>query len=200
MLIFITRIMRAAGYPGIVALMFLENVFPPIPSEVIMPLAGFMARRGDFGFIGIVAAGTVGSLLGALPLYYIGRRVGEERLTRWADRHGTWLALSGEDIRDARRWFDRHGRKAVLVGRLVPGVRSLISVPAGMHQMGIVAFLLWTTLGSAAWTATLAGAGYLLGSQYTKVEKVVGPASYVVLGAAVAAYAVRVIRIRQRRG
>jgi len=102
-------LIRSTGYFGIVLLMFVENVFPPIPSEVIMPLAGFMVSQGKLSLAGIVLAGTIGSVLGALPLYYLGRVVGEDRLKEWADRHGGWLTVSRKDIERAKAWFDRHG-------------------------------------------------------------------------------------------
>lgn len=164
MLEWIRSTMETLGYPGIVLLMFLENVFPPIPSELVMPLAGFTSSEGGLSLWGVVAAGTAGSVLGALPLYYLGRAFGEERLAAWADRHGKWLALSGQDVRNADAWFDRHGSKVVLFARLVPGVRSLISIPAGMSNMNMVTFLLYTTLGTGLWAGLLAYVGQLLGN------------------------------------
>ena len=178
----ITNLVDSAGYLGVVLLMFLENVFPPIPSEVVMPLAGFATARGELSFLGVVAAGTLGSILGALPLYALGRWANEDRLVRWADRYGKWLAVRGGDIRDADAWFDRHGGRAVLIGRLVPGVRSLVSIPAGMAQMPLVPFLLYTAVGTAIWTAALAWAGRLLGEHYDRVARYVGPAAYVIFG------------------
>ena len=127
----VTDTIYSLGYAGIVVLMVLENVFPPIPSEVIMPLAGFMVSQGKFSLIGIIAAGTAGSVLGALPFYYIGRWINEERLKALADRYGRWLTVSGNDIERSKAWFDKHGRTAIILGRLVPAVRSLISIPAG---------------------------------------------------------------------
>ncbi|WP_034336024.1 DedA family protein [Deinococcus misasensis] len=182
MLEWIEKLMNDMGYLGIVLLMFLENIFPPIPSELIMPLAGFTAARGDLTFVGVVLAGTVGSVLGALPLYWLGRWVGEERLIKWADKHGKWLTLSGDDIRKADDWFDKHGRKTVFFLRLVPGVRSLISLPAGMSEMSVRLFLLFTALGTALWSALLTYLGYLLGDNYKEVEHYMKPVSYTVLG------------------
>lgn len=182
MLEWIEKLMNDMGYLGIVLLMFLENIFPPIPSELIMPLAGFTAARGDLTFVGVVLAGTVGSVLGALPLYWLGRWVGEERLIKWADKHGKWLTLSGDDIRKADDWFDKHGRKTVFFLRLVPGVRSLISLPAGMSEMSVRLFLLFTALGTALWSALLTYLGYLLGDNYKEVEHYMKPVSYAVLG------------------
>lgn len=160
MLGWITGLMNSMGYAGVVLLMFLENVFPPIPSELIMPLAGFTARQGKLAFVGVVLAGMVGSVLGALPLYYAGRLLGKERIKAWADRNGKWLALSGDDIEKADAWFDRHGDKGVFLGRLVPGVRSLLSIPAGLSGMALPKFLLYSALGTGLWAALLAyGAG-----------------------------------------
>ena len=139
----IKSFMESLGYLGIGLLMFLENIFPPIPSELIMPLAGFTAAQGRLSFWGAVAAGIVGSVLGQLPLYYLGRLAGEEQLKRWADRYGKWLTVSHEEIERAKGWFDHHGGKAVFLCRLIPGIRSLISIPAGMAKMHLLAFLLY---------------------------------------------------------
>jgi len=174
--------------------MFLENVFPPIPSELIMPLAGFTATQGKLSLLGVIIAGTVGSVLGGLPLYYVGRSLGEEKLKAWADKNGKWLTISGEDIGKTKDWFDRHGAPAVFFGRLVPGIRSLIAVPAGFDRMNIGQFLLYSALGSGIWSAGLAYLGYLLGGNYKKVEQYLGPISYVVLGAVVLLYISRVVK------
>ena len=195
----VTRAVESMGYWGVVLLMFLENVVPPIPSELIMPLAGYQAARGEMTFWGVVIAGTVGSVLGALPLYYLGRVVGEERLRRWAERHGHWLAVSPEDLGRVRAWFDRRGGVAVFLCRLVPGVRSFISIPAGVHRMALVPFLLYTTAGTAAWACLLALAGRMLGKNYTRVEAWVGPITYLVLGGLLVAFVVRVVRMKRAR-
>lgn len=182
MLDWIENIMSSLGYVGIFLLMFLENIIPPIPSELVMPLAGFAASRGDLNIVLVIVAGSLGSILGTLPYYYLGRALGEERLVAWADRYGKWLTVKGEDIRKADDWFDRHGQKAVLIGRLMPAVRTFISIPAGISGMPLGKFLAYTAIGSAAWTALLGVAGYLLGENYEAVERYVGPLSYVVLG------------------
>lgn len=198
MLEWITGLLGSLGYAGVTFLMFLENVFPPIPSELIMPLAGFTAAQGKLSLVGVIVAGTLGSVLGALPLYYLGRRLGADRLRALADRHGRWLTLDGDDIDRAIAWLDRHGRAAVFFGRLVPGVRSLISVPAGIDRMGLAPFLLFTTLGSGIWTGVLAWLGHLLGGRYQEVERYLNPVSYVVLGIVLAGYLWRVARHRGR--
>ena len=127
----ITNTMTSMGYLGIALLMFLENLFPPIPSELIMPLAGFTVHEGQMEFIPAVVAGIVGTVVGALPWYYLGRVVDEEKIEKLADKYGKWITVSAKDIQKANQWFNRHGSKAVLLCRLVPGVRTLISLPAG---------------------------------------------------------------------
>lgn len=174
--------MESLGYLGIGLLMFLENVFPPIPSELIMPMAGFTAAQGELSFAGAVAAGIAGSVLGQLPLYYLGRLAGEERLKRWADKYGKWLTVSHEEIDKAKGWFERHGGKAVLICRLIPGIRSLISIPAGMARMNLAIFLLYSTIGMGLWALALAYLGLALGQNYELVDRYLGPVTYVVLG------------------
>lgn len=178
----IQNLMDSMGYLGILLLMVLENVFPPIPSELILPSAGFAAARGDMTLPMVILMGTLGSVIGTLPLYYIGRAFGEDKLVAWADKHGKWLTLSGKDIKKADDWFDRHGTKAVLFGRMVPGIRSLLSLPAGMSEMPLPKFLLYSAIGSGLWSALLSYAGYALGENYDRVEQYVGPASKIILG------------------
>lgn len=194
MLDWIIRTMETLGYGGVALLMFLENVFPPLPSELIMPLAGFIVARGEWSTWDAIAAGTLGSLAGTVPWYLLGRRVGEERLKQWADRHGRWLTVCGQDVERARRWFDRHGKMAVVIGRLIPGVRTFISLPAGFDRMGWLPFLGATLAGTVVWTGALVVAGRLLGARYEQVSRVLEPASWVVLGALVAIYLWRVVR------
>ena len=192
----VMRMIHSAGSPAIALLMFIENVFPPIPSELIMPLAGFLAARERVSFWGAVIAGTAGSLLGATAWYVVGRRMGERGVRRWVDAHGRWLGLHGRDIDRAQQWFRRRGGRAVLIGRLIPGVRTFISVPAGFSDMPVLPFLLYSLVGSALWTLALAWAGRLLGGQYELVSKWIGPVSWVVLGAILVMYIVRVVRWR----
>ncbi len=190
----IRNIIETLGYPGIVFLLFLENVFPPIPSELVIPLAGFAASDGSMTLIGVVIAGTIGSVLGALPLYYLGRTVPRERLKRWADKRGRWLLLDGDDIDRAQDWLEDHGRSAVFLCRLVPGVRSLISIPAGSSSMHMPTFLFYTALGTALWTALLAYLGVLLGDNYEQIANVLGSVGnvvWMVIGVVVVIWAVR---------
>ncbi|PTA68733.1 DedA family protein [Deinococcus arcticus] len=196
----VQNLMDSMGYVGILLLMILENIFPPIPSELIMPSAGFAASRGDLNLPLVILVGTAGSVLGTLPLYYLGRAFGEEKLVAWADKYGKWLTLSGKDIRKADDWFDRHGTKAVLFGRLVPGIRSLLSLPAGMSEMPMAKFLIYSSIGSAVWASILAGAGYLLGENYDRVEQYVGPASKVILAVVVVAAVVWFVRRKKAQG
>lgn len=196
----IQNLMDSMGYLGILLLMILENVFPPIPSELIMPWAGFAAARGDMTLGMVILMGTLGSVIGTLPLYYIGRAFGEDKLVAWADKHGKWLTLSGKDIKKADDWFDRHGNKAVLFGRMVPGIRSLLSLPAGMSEMPLPKFLIYSAIGSALWSAALAYAGYALGENYDRVEQYVGPASKIILGVVVVGAIVWFIRRKREQG
>lgn len=194
----VTSVVEQGGYIGIFLLMFAENVFPPLPSEIIMPLAGFVAARGELNLIGVVLAGTAGSLLGAILWFYIGRWLGLDRLKRMAARHGRWLTVSPADIDRANAWFERHGGKAVFFGRLIPTVRTLISVPAGVSNMALKPFLAYTALGTALWTAFLAVAGYLLETQYTLVADYVGPVAKAVVVLIVLCYVYRVITFRRQ--
>jgi membrane protein DedA with SNARE-associated domain len=186
------------GALGIVLLMFAENVFPPIPSELIMPLAGFSAARGERNLLVVIIAGSIGSLFGALLWYYIGKKIGAERLERWAAKHGRWLTLSPKEVDQACGWFYRHGGKAVFIGRLIPAVRTLISVPAGIAGMPLASFLLYSAAGTILWTTLLAAAGYFLESQYDKVAQWINPVSNVVIGLIVLGYLYRVVRFRRR--
>ena len=195
----IASLIDAIGPWGVGLLMLLENVFPPIPSELIMPLAGFLAAQGKMGLVVAVVAGTLGSLAGASFWYAIGRAVGAERLRRWAEAHGRWLTLSPEDIDNAQHWFERYGSHAVFFGRLVPTVRTLISVPAGLARRPLPRFLLWSGLGSLLWTSLLAGAGYLLQARYDKVEHWINPLSTLVVAAIVLIYVWRVATWKRRR-
>jgi membrane protein DedA with SNARE-associated domain len=177
----ITSVIDSWGYLGVALLTFLENVFPPIPSELIIPLAGFVAANGTLSLGFVIVAATAGSLAGGWLWYEVGRRVGEQRLRKWVDEHGRWLTLSSGDVDRAQQWFQRHGRVAVLLGRLMPGVRTFVSLPAGFARMPRWAFLLNSALGTALWTGALAYAGVLLQSNYQKVGNYVNVATNVLL-------------------
>lgn len=179
----ITTTMNSLGYLGIGLLMFLENLFPPIPSELIMPLAGYTATFPDtkIQVIPAIAAGVIGTILGAIPWYYAGLLLGQERLQLLAGRYGKWIGISGEDIAKSVIWFEKHGSKAVLFGRLVPGIRTLISIPAGITKMPLIPFFLYSTIGTIAWVTLLTYAGYFLGENYGLVEKNIDLISKVVV-------------------
>ena len=194
----IKSIIESFSYPGIVFLMFLENVFPPIPSELIVPLAGFVSTQGGLSLLGVIVAATVGSVVGAIALYYVGRAVGGDRLRRWCDSHGYWIGLSRADLDKSDAWFEKRGAWTVLLGRVVPGVRSLISIPAGVSSMNLPVFLIFTTIGSAVWSTALALAGRALGRNYETVEHVIGPISTTIVVAIVVLWLVRGIRQRRR--
>lgn len=190
--------MSSLGYWGIGWLMFLENLFPPIPSELIMPLAGFTAAQGKMQLLPAIAAGVIGTVLGAFPWYYLGKIVSEERIKGWADRYGKWLGISGADIDKSNRWFDRQGKKAVLLCRMVPGVRTLISLPAGINAMPMVPFLLYSTIGTILWVTFLTMTGYFLGNNYELVDKYLEPVSKIVAVTLVIALIIWIIRKRTK--
>jgi membrane protein DedA with SNARE-associated domain len=194
----ITNIMTSLSYWGIGLLMFAENLFPPIPSELIMPLAGFTVAQNKMSFVPAVLAGVIGTILGAFPWYYAGKLVGEERLKGLADKYGKWITVSSQDIDKAQRWFARYGNKAVFFGRLVPGVRTLISLPAGMSNMPLAPFVLYSTLGTTLWVMILTFLGYVLGDNYTLVDEYLAPVSKIVLVALIVAFIVWVVRKRQK--
>ncbi|MFH1445844.1 MAG: DedA family protein [Chloroflexota bacterium] len=163
------KIMMAMGYTGIFLVMFLECVFPPIPSEVIMPLAGFLVEKGEFNFWLVILSGTLGSLAGALLLYALGAWADEAILRRWVRKYGKWIQVNEEDIDRSMRWFDRFGQPVIFFGRMIPIVRSLISIPAGMDHMSMGKFLTFTTIGSVLWNLLLTYGGMLLGENWPKI-------------------------------
>ena len=182
----IVGIITRLGYAGVAALTFLEHLFPPIPSELILPLAGYVTGSGDLNLGTVIAMGSVGSLAGATVWYVIGRRVGERRLRKWVDHHGRWLTLSNTDIDRAKDWFHRRGKTAVMIGRLMPGVRTFVSLPAGFSGMPWLPFLLYSAIGTIAWTAALVYAGAKLEENFEMVSKyvdIVTNGVFVVLGA-----------------
>lgn len=177
----ITNTMNSLGYVGIALLMFLENLFPPIPSELIMPLAGFTVSQGKMELIPAIASGVIGTILGAFPWYYLGKIVDEKKLEQLADHYGKWIFVSGGDINKANKWFNKYGNIAVFLGRLVPGIRTLISLPAGINTMKMSSFVIYSTIGTLIWVSLLTGAGYILGNNYALVEKYIAPLSKIAL-------------------
>jgi membrane protein DedA with SNARE-associated domain len=195
----IVRFIEETGYAGVALLMFLENVFPPIPSEIIMPFAGFAAARGELHVLGTILSGTAGAVAGATLWYLFGRWAGGARLHGWVARHGRWLTLTPEQLKTAEEWFRRHGRKAVFLGRLLPALRTLISVPAGVSGMRLLPFLLWTAAGSLLWTGALTLTGVLLGARYESVSQYVNWIANVVIAVLVLGYAWRQLTWGRRR-
>lgn len=192
-----TTLVEDGGYGAVGGLLLVENLFPPIPSEAILPLAGYFVGRGALGFVPVLLVATLGATLGALVLYAVGRWGGRPLLERW----GRVVRLDAARLDRADAWFDRHGAWVVLLGRLVPGVRSLVSIPAGASEMPLGRFVVLTAVGSALWNAALIGAGLALGSRWTEVGAVVGPLArivVVVLAAGLAALAVALL-VRRRR-
>jgi membrane protein DedA with SNARE-associated domain len=189
-------VIDAMGAVGVAALVALENLFPPLPSEVVLPLAGFLAGQGKLSLAAVLVAATVGSVVGALVLYWAGAALGRDRMRRIADR---LPLMDADDVDRAQGWFDRHGRSAVLVGRLVPGVRSLVSIPAGIARMPLLPFVGYTTLGSAAYNAVLVLLGHQLGSRWTSVERYSDPINYGVYGLIVVGVLVAVLRRARHR-
>ena len=194
----VIRLIDETGYVGIFLLMFLETVFPPIPSEVIMPIAGVRAAQGPLTLPGVIASGTGGAMLGNLFWYALARVIGIRRFKPFIERYGRWLTMDWDDVDKTERLFGRFGPVIVSVGRVLPTIRSVISIPAGLLNMRLKGFLVWSTIGTATWTALLASAGWGLGQAFEDVEKVLGPVSSVIIIAIVAAYIWRQLTWRKR--
>ena len=160
--------------------MFVENIIPPIPSEIIMPLGGFFVYQQKLNFYILVFSGLSGTLLGSLPWYYLGKLVNEKRLSDFLNKKGKFLGISSNDLIKSKRWFERYGNHLVFWGRLVPGIRTLISVPAGIELMPLRQFLIWTTLGSLIWVTLLTYSGYLFGENYLIIKTFLDQIKYIV--------------------
>jgi membrane protein DedA with SNARE-associated domain len=156
----VLSIMEKLGYLGIAFLMFLDNVFPPIPSEIIMPSAGYTASKGELTLIGVIMAGSAGSILAAMLLYWVGRKVPQQRLFKLTERYGKYLRIQVSDLEKALDWFNKHGHRIVFFGRMIPAVRSLISIPAGMSKMPFAKFMFYSIAGTLIWTSFLAYLGF----------------------------------------
>ena len=184
----VVRLIEQSGYLGVAFLMFLETIFPPIPSEVIMPVAGVAAAKGKMDYWLVVAAGTTGAMLGNISWYLAARSLGVHRLRPFVTRYGRWLTLNWSEVQRAERWFRDNGVFFVFLGRMLPTLRSLVSVPAGLLRMRFRSFLIASTLGTAGWTAMLAAAGYKLQENVGEVEQWIGPAANAVLVVLAAGY------------
>ncbi len=201
------------GYFGVALLVVIENVFPPIPSEIVLPFAGFVAQQSasaanaavgvaqsDTSVIGMMIAATVGSVVGALILYFVSAAIGPERLRAFVERFGKWFGVKSADLVRAEAWFDRRSTAAVLVGRCVPLIRSIVSIPAGFRRMKLTSFILLTAVGSAVWNIALIGAGAVLGDQWERVGEYVGVFQWLVIGAILVLLARFVVsRVKSRR-
>lgn len=197
---FILNLIAWGGYVGIFILMTLENVFPPIPSEVIMGFGGMAVARGDMEMVPLLIVATAGTTFGNIFWYGVGRWIGIARLKPFVDRHGRWLTLTWDEVEQLNRFFNRHGLWVVFFFRFLPTFRTMISLPAGMAKMGMPRFLLATFVGSAIWNAVLAYAGLLLGSRFEELQVYVGPVAIVTTAAVVLVWAYRVVTWKRRAG
>ena len=189
----VMNLIEQSGYLGVAFLMFLETVFPPIPSELIMTFAGVTAAKGELELPLVILSGTAGAMLGNIFWYLAARALGLDRLKPLVDRHGKWLTVNWPEVQRARNWFERHGIAFVLIGRLIPTVRSLVSIPAGLMKMRFRNFLIASTLGTFAWTAILAGAGFRLKSDFHEVDQWMAPLADAVIVVIVVGYVWRLI-------
>ncbi|HEX8655402.1 MAG TPA: DedA family protein [Allosphingosinicella sp.] len=187
----VIRLIDATGYAGVFLLMLLETVFPPVPSEVVMTVAGLRAAQGPMSLGGVVAAGTAGAMAGNLFWYLLARWIGLHRFRPFIERHGRWLTMDWCDVEKVEKLFGRFGGAVVMVGRLLPTIRSVVSLPAGMVRMRLHSFLFWSAIGTAVWSALLALAGYALGQSFERVEDVIGPVSSAIVAAILLFYLYR---------
>jgi membrane protein DedA with SNARE-associated domain len=199
MIDWVTGIVGSAGWPGVLALMFLENLFPPIPSEVIMPLAGFAVARGQMSMAAALIAGVVGTLLGNVFWYELSRMIGADRIRPLVGRYGRWFAVGEDDLRKAEATLEKYGPVALSFGRLLPGIRTVISIPAGLIRIPRHVFYLWTALGSGVWITFLTLAGYYMEDRYDQIEHWLEPLAYVVVGGFIATYLWHIWSTRVRK-
>ena len=187
------------GYVGVALLVVVENVFPPIPSEIVLPFAGFVAQRGGESVVIMILAATVGSVGGALIMYWIAAVIGDERLHAFTRKFGKWVQIREVDLTRAEEWFDRHATSAVLLGRCVPLIRSVVSIPAGIRRMKLVPYIAYTFAGSLVWNILLIGAGALLGDNWERVGSYVGVFQWVVIALVIAVIARFTFGVYRRR-
>ena len=176
------------GYAGVFLLTLLETMFPPIPSEVVLPLAGMRAAQGPLGLAGVIIFATAGSMLGNFLWYLIARAIRPERFRQFIDRHGRWLTMNWRDVEKVQGHFERHGAGIVFVGRMIPALRTFISIPPGILRMPVARYLFWSTLGTAIWSTALATGGYALGAGFERIEEVAAPLTTGIVVLAVAWY------------
>ena len=190
---FVLTLVAKGGYWGVALLMALENVFPPIPSELIMGLAGIESGKGNMNLWMVLLAGTIGSVAGNYVWYWVGSKVGLERLDHFVDRWGRWLTLDRAEVEKFNRLFHRHGASTIFFARMVPTIRTLISLPAGIFRMSRRKFLLWTFAGAGVWNLVFAGIGFQLGARVKEIDAWTGPISTGVIVIIVVVYLLRVI-------
>ena len=197
---FIIEIMNDFGYIGICLLILIENIFPPIPSELILTFGGFMTIDTNMTIVGVIIAATIGSVLGAIILYYIGKILNKERLIKIVtSKYGKLLRVKPEDIESADKWFDEKGNKTVFFCRFIPVVRSLISIPAGMSEMPLLKFIVYTTFGSAIWNTVLVLVGAFAGDKKDLILTIIDDASYVIVALIVIVFLIFVYRFYKKR-
>lgn len=198
---FIIDLMAEGGYVIVFLLMLLETVFPPLPSELIVPFAGFAAARGELNIYLVILSASLGALVGATILYSLAKMVKYETLEAFVGRNSRWLTVTPDDLQRSIAWFNRYSHSTVMFARLVPGIRSLISLPAGVARMAVPSFLIFTAIGTAAWSSFLAVSGYKLGQDYNKIEQYIDPVTTGVLVFVVVAYVYRLIfpKFKMRR-
>jgi membrane protein DedA with SNARE-associated domain len=193
----VASVIESLGEVGVGLLVALENLIPPIPSEVVLSMAGYLAGEGRVNVVLVTVAATVGSVIGALALYWLGYSLGEDRLKRWLDRIPL---VDADDLYTADRWFERHAKGAVLFGRMAPVVRSLVSIPAGANHMPLGQFVLLTTIGSGVWNTLFVGGGYALGSRWQRLDQYSQYFDYAIIaffGVTIAWWVVK--KVRKRR-
>jgi membrane protein DedA with SNARE-associated domain len=192
----IINLIEQAGYLGVGLLMLAETVFPPIPSEVIMSIAGMHAGQGKMSLPLVILFGTAGAMLGNYFWYLVARWIGIDRLKPLIERFGRWLTLDWPEIERARLLFGRYGAMIVGIGRMLPTLRSLVSIPAGLLNMKQSTFFLWSTLGTAGWTTLLAVGGWYLGKNFANIEEILGPVSLAVIMVIIVIYVWRLVTWR----
>jgi membrane protein DedA with SNARE-associated domain len=188
------------GYFGVYLLALLETVFPPIPSEVVLPIAGMRAASGPLGLPGVIVAGTLGSMTGNVLWFLLARWVSEHGLRRFVERHGRWLTMDWRDVEKAQLLFDRHGGGIVFTARLLPAVRTFVSIPAGIAHMPFGRFLAWSTAGTLIFCAAFTSAGYLAGSNVARIEEIMRPVTAIIVGGIILWYCWRQLTWKRRTG
>ncbi len=197
MLDWILKFIEKFEYLGIFLLMLLENIFPPIPSELILPISGLSVANGELDPIFVLISASLGSICGALFWYFIGKWIGKSRLENFFEKYGHWLAITKKDFSKTYNYFEKNSGKAVFIGRMIPAFRTLISIPAGIVNMQLGRFLMFTTLGTLIWSGLLIYAGYALKDQYMEVSGYVGAATNVIFVFLVIVYIYKVFRFRK---